>query len=154
MALDRVAQRARASLIDYRDTTSEYDAVVSIEMLEAVGERHWPTYFRTLRERLKPGARAVLQVITIAEQRFEAYRRNADFIQRHVFPGGMLPSPSVLRRHARAAGRQIVARAERGDDDAAALQRGRVVVGRIGERLDVILLPPCQVRQSLVDAVG
>ena len=106
MADQGLAQRARASLIDYRDTTSEYDAVVSIEMLEAVGERHWPTYFRTLRERLKPGASAVLQVITIAEQRFEAYRRNADFIQRHVFPRGMLPSPSTLRRHARAAGLQ------------------------------------------------
>ncbi len=86
--------QAAASLTDYRDTRGEYDAVVSIEMLEVVGEEHWPQYFRTLRERLKPGAAAVVQVITIAEERFDAYRRRTDFIQRYIFPGGMLPTPS------------------------------------------------------------
>jgi len=99
--LDRCAQ---AQLTDYRDSSGKYDAVVSIEMLEAVGEAHWPDYFRTLYGRLKPGAAAVVQVITIADERFEHYRRNTDFIQRHVFPGGMLPTPKLLERHARAAG--------------------------------------------------
>jgi cyclopropane-fatty-acyl-phospholipid synthase len=80
------------------------DRIVSIEMLEAVGEAYWPTFFRTLRERLNPGGVAVLQVITIAEDRFAAYRRGADFIQHHIFPGGMLPSPSILREQVTAAG--------------------------------------------------
>ena len=97
-------ERAAASLTDYRDTAGSYDAIVSIEMLEAVGESHWPTYFRTLRDRLKPGGNAVLQVITLAPERFENYRNEVDFIQRHVFPGGMLPTPEALRREARRAG--------------------------------------------------
>ncbi len=96
--------QAAANLTDYRDTHGEYDAVVSIEMLEAVGEEHWPQYFQTLRERLKPGAAAVVQVITIAEERFDAYRGRTDFIQRYIFPGGMLPTPSILHRQAAAAG--------------------------------------------------
>ena len=91
---DRVDLR----LQDYRDLDGQYDAIVSIEMLEAVGEAYWPTYFSQLRERLKPGAHAALQVITIADDRFEQYRRSVDFIQRYIFPGGMLPSPEVLRR--------------------------------------------------------
>jgi cyclopropane-fatty-acyl-phospholipid synthase len=65
-------------------------------MVEAVGERFWPAYFRGLRERLAPDGRAGLQMITIADQYFEAYRRNADFIQAYIFPGGMLPSPAAL----------------------------------------------------------
>lgn len=93
-----------ASLTDYRDTAGQYDAVVSIEMLEAVGESNWPRYFETLYQRLKPGACAVIQVITIADHRFPHYRRQTDFIQRHVFPGGMLPSPSRLRAQAVKAG--------------------------------------------------
>ena len=101
--LDR---QAAAQLTDYRDSQGEYDAVVSIEMLEAVGEARWPDYFRTLYQRLKPGAAAVVQVITIAEERFDHYRNNTDFIQRHVFPGGMLPTPSRLDSHAREAGLQ------------------------------------------------
>jgi cyclopropane-fatty-acyl-phospholipid synthase len=99
-----LAARASASLTDYRDSMGQYDALVSIEMLEAVGEAHWPRYFRTLRERLKPGGRAVVQVITIAEQRFADYRKTTDFIQRHVFPGGMLPSPAILHQQAAGAG--------------------------------------------------
>lgn len=95
---------AAATLTDYRDTRGQYDAVVSIEMLEAVGETHWPRYFKTLYERLKPGACALVQVITIADERFPQYRRRTDFIQRHVFPGGMLPSPGMLRLSAERAG--------------------------------------------------
>lgn len=99
-----LAGRAQLRLQDYRDVAGRFDRIVSIEMLEAVGESYWPTFFRTLRDRLNPGGVAVLQVITIAEDRFAAYRRGADFIQRHIFPGGMLPSPSILREQVAAAG--------------------------------------------------
>lgn len=99
-----LAGRAQLRLQDYRDVAGRFDRIVSIEMLEAVGESYWPTFFRTLRERLNPGGVAVLQVITIAEDRFAAYRRGADFIQRHIFPGGMLPSPTILREQVAAAG--------------------------------------------------
>ncbi|MEM5528160.1 cyclopropane-fatty-acyl-phospholipid synthase family protein [Gammaproteobacteria bacterium AS21] len=85
------------SLTDYRDVQQRYDAVVSIEMFEAVGEAHWDEYFATLRKVLKDDAKAVLQVITIDDERFVEYRKKADFIQRYVFPGGMLPSAKVLR---------------------------------------------------------
>lgn len=91
-------------LEDYRDARGSFDRIVSIEMLEAVGERYWPRYFRALRERLKPGGLAVLQVITIAEERFEGYRRSADFIQRYIFPGGMLLTPAIIAREAEKAG--------------------------------------------------
>lgn len=90
--------RAEVLLQDYRETSGSFDRVVSIEMLEAVGEAFWPTYFDILRARLKPGGTAVLQVITIDDARFEGYRRAPDFIQRYIFPGGMLPPPGVLRR--------------------------------------------------------
>ncbi|MDO6563340.1 cyclopropane-fatty-acyl-phospholipid synthase family protein [Amphritea sp. 1_MG-2023] len=85
-------ERADISLTDYRDLLHQYDAVVSIEMFEAVGEQYWDTYFTTLKNCLKPGGTAVLQVISIDEQRFDTYRKQADFIQRYIFPGGMLPS--------------------------------------------------------------
>ena len=84
-------------LQDYRHCRGTYDAIVSIEMFEAVGERHWGNYFTTLRDRLKDGGSAVLQVIAIADDRYAAYRRGADFIQRYIFPGGFLPGLSVLR---------------------------------------------------------
>lgn len=96
-------------LQDYRDVQGTFDHIVSIEMLEAVGEAYWPTYFATLRDRLRPGGRAVLQVITIADGHFEHYREGADFIQRYIFPGGMLPSPAVLREQAARAGLCIAA---------------------------------------------
>ncbi|MGB0204257.1 MAG: class I SAM-dependent methyltransferase [Neptuniibacter sp.] len=85
------------SLTDYRDLEHKYDGVVSIEMFEAVGESHWDSYFETLNKVLKPGGKAVLQVISIEENRFDEYRKQADFIQRYVFPGGMLPSITALK---------------------------------------------------------
>jgi cyclopropane-fatty-acyl-phospholipid synthase len=91
-------------LADYRDIGGTYDRITSIEMIEAVGERYWPTYFQTLNARLKPGGIAAVQAITIADRFFEQYRRSADFIQRHVFPGGMLPSPGTLRTLASSTG--------------------------------------------------
>ena len=85
----------------------EYDRIVSIEMLEAVGERYWPVYFETLRERLRPAGSAVLQVITIADDYFEHYRRGTDFIQRFIFPGGMLPSVSAMKSQAAQVGMRL-----------------------------------------------
>lgn len=77
-------------LIDYRDVQGSWDYVVSIEMFEAVGERFWPTYFEAVHDRLKPNGRAVIQAITIAEEVFDRYRANSDFIREYIFPGGML----------------------------------------------------------------
>jgi cyclopropane-fatty-acyl-phospholipid synthase len=85
-------------LQDYRDVSGQFDRIVSIEMMEAVGEAYWPSYFGSLRERLKPGGAAVIQAITIAENLFEGYKRCPDFIQRYIFPGGMLPTISEIRR--------------------------------------------------------
>ena len=89
---------------DYRDEKGVYDRIASIEMFEAVGEKYWPTYFQTLRERLKSGGAAGLQVITIQDNLFDQYRSRPDFIQRYVFPGGMLPCPAVLDRISAKAG--------------------------------------------------
>ncbi|EGO94708.1 cyclopropane-fatty-acyl-phospholipid synthase family protein [Acidiphilium sp. PM] len=91
-------------LQDYRDVPETFDRIASIEMFEAVGEPFWPAYFAALRDRLAPSGLAALQVITIADRYFEEYRRKADFIQRYVFPGGMLPSPTRLRAEIARAG--------------------------------------------------
>ncbi len=101
------AARMDLRLQDYRDVQGRYDRIVSIEMVEAVGEAYWPTYFDTLRQRLKPGGHAVLQAITIADAHFAQYRSGADFIQHCIFPGGMLPSPGALRAQAERAGLQL-----------------------------------------------
>lgn len=89
-------ERVDIRLQDYRDERGTFDRIASIEMFEAVGERYWPTYFQQLANCLKPGGQAGLQVITIQDRMFEDYRRDTDFIQRHIFPGGMLPPPSTL----------------------------------------------------------
>lgn len=92
---------------DYRDMTGTFDHIISIEMLEAVGEAFWPLYFERVAALLRPGGRAVLQVITIAEDRFEDYRRRPDFIQRYIFPGGMLPTRTLIATHATDAGLRL-----------------------------------------------
>jgi cyclopropane-fatty-acyl-phospholipid synthase len=99
-----LADRADLRLEDYRDGAGQFDRIVSIEMFEAVGMEHWHTYFARLRERLAKRGTAVLQIISIADSKFESYRAQPDFIQRHIFPGGMLPSPAILRRQIAAAG--------------------------------------------------
>ena len=91
-------------LQDYREVRGRFDRIVSIEMLEAVGAEYWPIYFARLRDCLAERGRAVLQVITIAERYYETYRREPDFIQRHIFPGGMLPSQQVLQMQIEKAG--------------------------------------------------
>jgi len=96
--------RVDFKLLDYRDEQGSYDGVASIEMLEAVGQKYWPSYFHSLRDRLKPGKRAAVQTITIADRRWEHYSSGVDFIQKYIFPGGMLPSPSILEQQVAAAG--------------------------------------------------
>ena len=89
--------RVEIRLQDYRDERERYDRIASIEMIEAVGEQFWPRYFSQLRDRLLPGGLAGIQAITIQDSSFQYYRREIDFIQRYVFPGGMLPSPQILK---------------------------------------------------------
>ena len=96
--------RIELRLQDYRDLTGSFDHIVSIEMLEAVGEDYWETYFATLQRCVRPGGRIALQVITINESRFDHYRVTPDFIQLHVFPGGMLPTPTLLQQLSTTAG--------------------------------------------------
>jgi cyclopropane-fatty-acyl-phospholipid synthase len=116
--LELAASRAAAAgldhrigfrLQDYREVCGGFDRIASIEMIEAVGESHWPTYFKTLAGSLRAGGRAVVQAITIGEAHFDYYRRNPDFIQKHVFPGGFLPTCSAIEAQAARAGLKIVA---------------------------------------------
>lgn len=100
----RLDDRCSFHFEDYRDTRGVYDRIASIEMIEAVGEKHWPAYFRTVFDRLKPGGIAAIQGITIAEANYAAYRSGVDFIQRYVFPGGMLLTKSIIKEQAQMAG--------------------------------------------------
>ena len=109
------AQAADFRLQDYRDVDGRFDRIVSVEMFEAVGERYWPVYFEKLRRCLADNGVAVLQVITIADSRFEAYRRQPDFIQRYIFPGGMLPTGGIVANQAAQAGLRLVSHHEFGD---------------------------------------
>jgi len=93
---------------DYRDVQGTFDKIVSIEMFEAVGEEHWKNYFETIKTHLKPGGMAGLQSITIANEFFEIYKRRPDFIQKYIFPGGILPSESELNYAADSAGLKIL----------------------------------------------
>jgi cyclopropane-fatty-acyl-phospholipid synthase len=118
--------KADLRLQDYRDigvTTPDqpFDAICSIEMLEAVGQAYWPTYFQAVNRLLKPGGRACIQTITIADRLFDRYVRNTDFIQQYIFPGGCLPSPSAFRAQARAAGLEVVDELAFGQDYAQTL---------------------------------
>ncbi|MET0905513.1 MAG: cyclopropane-fatty-acyl-phospholipid synthase family protein, partial [Tardiphaga sp.] len=91
-----LADKVEIRFQDYRDERGTYDRIASIEMIEAVGEQFWPRYFAQIRDRLKPGGLAGIQAITIQDKFFRGYRSEIDFIQRYVFPGGMLPSPEIL----------------------------------------------------------
>jgi len=96
-------------LQDYRDCEEQYEGIASVEMFEAVGEKHWPEYFQTLSKCLKAGGKACIQTIVIAEEFFDRYRQSTDFIQQYVFPGGMLPSRASFKESAAKAGLQIEA---------------------------------------------
>ncbi len=89
--------RVEIKMLDYRDEKGTFDRIASIEMFEAVGEEYWPAYFSQLRDRLKEGGKAGVQVITIQEELFPSYKREIDFIRRYIFPGGMLPTPTIMR---------------------------------------------------------
>jgi cyclopropane-fatty-acyl-phospholipid synthase len=112
-------------LRDYRDLTGQYDAVVSIEMFEAVGEAYWPAFFATVRDRLKAGARAAVQTITIDERHFLRYRAGSDFIQQFIFPGGMLASPERFAAQAQRQSLKTTGSVYFGTDYAETLRRWR-----------------------------
>lgn len=113
-AQDRLAgqglsARADLRLQDYRDIDDEpFDAICSIEMVEAVGQAYWPTYFSTVHRLLKPGGRACIQAITIRNDLFDRYLKSTDFIQQYIFPGGCLLSPETVERQAQQAGLKVV----------------------------------------------
>ncbi len=127
-ATDRIekaglSDRVTFKLQDYRDERGEYDGIASIEMFEAVGEKYWPAYFETLRNCLKPGRNATLQIITVLDRRWESYRKGVDFIQKYIFPGGMLPAPKVLRAEVARAGLGWTSSLEFGQSYAQTLRR-------------------------------
>lgn len=132
-----LADRVDLKLCDYREIGGRYDHIISIEMLEAVGQRYWQTYMDVLMARLRPGGRAALQVITIDEAIFDTYRRGADFIQTYIFPGGMLPTVARLKSHAARAGLEWRHQASHGADYARtlALWRERFDAARAGGQL-------------------
>jgi len=119
------AGKAALLLQDYRDIAGRFDRIVSIEMFEAVGERYWPLYFEKLRSSLVKGGVAVLQIITIAPSRFNAYRACPDFIQRHIFPGGMLPTAELVEDYAAKAMLEVTGRESFGLSYARTLQEWR-----------------------------
>ncbi|WP_404815021.1 class I SAM-dependent methyltransferase [Celeribacter naphthalenivorans] len=118
-----LSERVQLKLQDYRDETAQYDGIASIEMFEAVGEKYWPVYFGKIRECLKADAQATLQIITLQDKRFETYRKGVDFIQKYIFPGGMLPSPTVLREEIGKAGLKTVKSREFGESYSITLRR-------------------------------
>jgi cyclopropane-fatty-acyl-phospholipid synthase len=125
-----LADRVSIELIDYRDVEGRFDAVASVEMVEAVGQDYWPSYLQTIARVLEPGRRAALQLISIREELFDAYAASADFIQTYVFPGGMLISEPRFQAMAELAGLSWRDRKGFGLDYAETLKRWR-------ERYDV-----------------
>jgi cyclopropane-fatty-acyl-phospholipid synthase len=121
-ARQRLGSHADIRLEDYRKVRGNFDAIVSIEMFEAVGERYWPSYFHTIAERLRTGGRAVIQTIVIRDDLFASYRARSDFIRHYVFPGGMLPSFARFREEAERAGLKVLDRFAFGHDYARTLR--------------------------------
>lgn len=128
--------KAEIRLQDYRDVKGSFDAIVSIEMFEAVGEQYWPIYFKTIAERLKRGGKAVIQTITMRDDCFDEYRKRSDFIRHYVFPGGMLPSLQRFREEAALAGLKCMDAFSFGQDYARTLREWLV---RLEERSEEIL---------------
>ena len=126
-----VAERADLRLQDYRDigrdglADQSFDAICSIEMIEAVGREYWPTYFATVARLLKTGGRACIQSIVIDDEFFERYLQSTDFIQQYIFPGGCLPSPGAFRAQAEQAGLKVIDEFCFGQDYARTLQEWR-----------------------------
>ena len=125
MAAKGLSGRVEIRYQDYRDVSETYDRIASIEMFEAVGEKYWPTYFQKVRDCLKPGGVAGLQIITIGDKTFPSYRKGVDFIQRYIFPGGMLPSPKILKEQVAQAGLTWAGNLDFGLDYAETLKQWR-----------------------------
>lgn len=141
--LDRIRRagltdQVELKFCDYRDVTGEYDRIVSIEMFEAVGERYWADFFAVVTARLKSKGRALVQTITIADELFAQYRLRVDFIQRYIFPGGMLPSPSRFTAEVKRAGLAVLAQHNFGRDYADTLRRWRRQFAQKGTELDAL----------------
>lgn len=129
-AIDRFSGRNEEDQVqfllqDYRDESGRFDAIVSIEMFEAVGQQYWPAYFETVHRCLKPGGRAVVQTITIDDALFDRYQRGTDFIQQYIFPGGMLPSIERFSKEAAQYGLRVTDQFRFGQDYARTLQLWR-----------------------------
>lgn len=134
--LQRIAQAGLQDQVelryqDYRDLTGQhqsqpFDAIVSIEMFEAVGQEYWHSYFQSLRQCLKPGGYACVQSITLRDDLFARYLRSTDFIQQYIFPGGLLPSVKAFEREARQAGLTVEKKLHFGSDYAETLRRWRL----------------------------
>ena len=119
--------QADLRLQDYRDTNDgPYDAICSIEMIEAVGRDYWPAYFQSMARLLKPGGQACIQSIVIDDALFERYALGTDFIQQYIFPGGFLPSARTFKEAAQAAGLQVIDEFAFGQDYAETLRRWRL----------------------------
>ena len=121
-----LAERAEIRLVDYRDVEGRFDRIASIEMFEAVGRQYWPAYFGQVHALLQPGGRAGLQIITIEDALFDDYAKHADFIQKYIFPGGMLPSEGRLRQEVSRAGLSWQGAARFGQDYARTLNQWAV----------------------------
>ncbi|MEM7074569.1 MAG: cyclopropane-fatty-acyl-phospholipid synthase family protein [Pseudomonadota bacterium] len=130
-----LSDRVGFKLQDYRDEHGHYDGIASIEMFEAVGEKYWPVYFNAVRDRLKPGRNATLQIITVEDSRFDVYRNDVDFIQKYIFPGGMLPSPAALREQVTRAGLRVLGSIEFGTSYSQTLRRWHEV---FNEKWDLV----------------
>ncbi|PHS42002.1 MAG: cyclopropane-fatty-acyl-phospholipid synthase [Robiginitomaculum sp.] len=103
-ASQRLGDKAKINLTDYRDVKGKFDAIVSIEMIEAVGERYWPSYFQTLKSRLGAGGKIALQAIIVEDQYFDRYKGQSDYIRQYTFPGGMLITPGHIESLAKDVG--------------------------------------------------
>lgn len=103
----RLDGRAEIRLQDYRDCKGTFDNIVSIEMIEAVGQSYWPTYFKTLKDRLSEQGKAVVQAITVSDTYFDIYAKSSDYIRHYTFPGGMLLSNAVISEQANRAGLRV-----------------------------------------------
>jgi cyclopropane-fatty-acyl-phospholipid synthase len=130
--------RADMRLVDYRDVTGRFDRAVSVEMIEAVGEGYWPAYFAKLRACLAAGGAALIQAITIDESRFKAYRARPDFIQRYIFPGGMLPTRAIIAREAERAGLKLIHHESFGDSYVRTLREWRSRFLRAWPKLEAL----------------
>ena len=144
-----LSDKVEIRLQDYRDERDRYDRIASIEMIEAVGEQFWPNYFSQLRDRLLPGGLAGIQAITIQDSLFQTYRREVDFIQRYVFPGGMLPSPQILKTLGERFGVPVIRERIFGQDYAKTL-----AIWRSNFRAAWPNLTPLRLRRPLPAAVG